>query len=197
MGIFGKRNKYERIQYVRELGFNTEENILVRPTDNSSIYKDFIKKYKRISLRTFNDLDNLVTPHFPILTLDEALIKIPELQHKNIYCIVATPIDPKDCKFCGAAMKTGLQLFVDIADGPGTVRRVTHDGKIDRRYVLEKEGLKLTDDLELNKCLKQFKICLLEECIFEFSWYNHLVGYKKENLIVWEVTDCGNRKSGI
>lgn len=192
-----KRNKYERIQYVRSLGFNTEDSILVKPGDNLKQYQKFIKKLDKISLRTFNQKDDLYAPHFPILTKEEANIKIPELLKQDINCIVATPIDPKDCKYAGCAMKSLEQMTVELADGPGTVRRVTHEGKVDRSYSINLFLRRLTDNPELNYILKQFVDCYVEECIFEFSMYNIPVGIYKQNAIVWEITDAGFNKSGV
>jgi len=189
-------NKYERIEKVRLLGLNTEENILVKPDSKSIIYQTFLKDLDKCSIRTFrNDEHNV--PHYPILTKEEALNIIPILQKQEYNCIVATPIDPKDCEFAGACLKTIDELIIEIADGPGTVRRVTHESKIDRSYTIPIYSIQKTSDLKVNQCIAKFKNVYLNNIIFEFSWYKIPVGYNYENFICWEVTDDGTKKSGL
>lgn len=192
-----KRNKFERIQYVRNLGFNTEDSILVRPIDKFDKYKKFISGLTKVSLRTFDEQDSFSTPHYPIVQIGKLNPLIKQLQKKNIYCIIAKPIDPADCLFAGCAVKDLESLTIEIADGPGTVRRVTNDGKIDRRYNIPLYGISRTEDQNINYCAQQFKKCELNECNFEFSWYKKPVGILNDNFIVWEVTDNGNKRSGI
>lgn len=187
------RNKYERIQFVRDLGFNTEENILIKPTDLSNNYRKFLNDLEKCSLRSFREeFEDFNSPAHPILTKKEAYSIIPKIRKQGYNIILAKPIDPKDCLFAGAVYKTSKNIVTEIADGPGTVRRVTRDGKIDRSYSAYE-----TDDKKLNKCLAEFKNCHLENVIFEFSYYKIPVGYKKQNFIVWEITDDGSNNSRV
>lgn len=188
------KNKFERIELLRELGLNTEENILINPEDEEEKYQDFLKKNDTVSLRTFDKNDSKGSPHFPHVYNCNAKDLILRLQSKGIFCILATPINPIDCKITGCVLKRGDSLIIEVAYGPYTVRRVTHEQKIDKTFqVINGE----TTSEELNKYLHVFKNCKLNNCIFEFSIYHHPVGYKKENLIIWEVTDDGTGKSKI
>ena len=186
------RNKFERIQFVRDLDFNTEENILINPEDSDDKHLKFLKNLDECSIRTFNELDGQSCPAYPIVKKEEAIKLIKSLKQKKYNIILATPINPADCLFAGAVMKSGDKIITEIANGPGTVRRVTHEGKIDKRYFNIN-----TDNEKLNECLKEINDCYLDNIIFEFSYYNHPIGYKKQNFIVWEITDDGTNNSRI
>lgn len=186
------RNKYERIKFVRNLGYNTEENILVNTEDTIKKYQPFLKKLKHCSIRTFNEFDSMACPAHPILTKNKAYELIPKLQTQGYNVILATPINPKDCLFAGATRKTLDELVTEIANGPGTVRRITHEGKVDERYIGSK-----TSNLYLNNCLSEISNCHLNNVIFEFSYYKNPIGWKKENFIVWEITDDGTGESKV
>jgi len=189
-------NKYEKIELVRTYGLNTEENILIRPSDNLVRMSQFLDGYNKCSVRTFRG-DDVVTPHFPILRVIDAYIEVSRLIEKNYNVIVATPIDPKDCEFAGCAWLKENEMIIELAYGPGTVRRVTHQNIIDKRYHINFFNKSLTDDLRVNKAIKQFKETGLANVIFEFSYYNKPIGYKKNNLICWEITDDGYGLSKI
>ena len=185
-------NKYERIEFVRELGLNTEENILIKPDESITIYQDFIEQESEFSIRTFRG-DDLKTPHCPIVKKSELYTILDILQKDNYDIILARPINPKDCEFAGAIRKTLDSVIVEIADGPCTVRRVTHEGIIDKRYVLDyfKRG---TTDYKINSCLSEINKTGLTDVIFEFSYYKIPVGYKNQNFICWEITGDGTEK---
>lgn len=187
-----KLNKYDRIQVVKDFGLNTEENILV----NKNNHLDFLNNLDNCSIRTFRDND-VSTPHYPFISKEEALKIIPSLLNDKYKIILATPINPDNCEFAGAAMINKRQIVVELAYGPGTVRRVTHDGKIDKRYFFNNFYPTNLDDDRLKTCLLNFKKTNLMNVIFEFSWYKNLVGYKKENFICWEITDDGTKKSKL
>lgn len=187
-----KKNKYERIDFVKQLGFNTEDNFLIKPTHNEDHYIDFINEHDYVSIRSFDNKDSHYSPAYAHVRSNEAKTLISQLQKDNYNVILATPINPDDCLFAGCVHKTSANVVTEIADGPGTVRRVTHEGVIDRRYY----GLN-TNDKNLNYCLQKIKKTPLENVIFEFSYYNTHVGIKKDNFIVWEITDDGTGNSGI
>jgi hypothetical protein len=194
------KNKYERIEFVRELGLNTEENILVRPNDNfylnSKQFGAFFKGLNQVSIRTFYDNSKLNTIHYPIIGIGEVENIVKTLQKNNLNAIIATPIDPKDCEFAGTCLKDGHTLVFELADGPGTVRRVTRQSVLDRRYYLP-GLLDNTIDYRVNYAINEFRKVEIDDCVFEFSWYSKHVGWKSDNFIVWEVTDSGFGKSGL
>ncbi len=189
-----KRNKYERIQFVKDLGINTEENILIKPTECLDKYLEFCSKYEEYSLRTFY-LDDKSCPHFPVLKQKELMNKIPELQKQGLYLIPATVINPKDCELAGCCAITQNKIFVEIAYGQVTVRKVSHDGIIDKFYDVDVFKTK-TDDYRLNgltKIVSDLSFANgINEAIYEFSYYNKPIGWKKEKLIVWEITGYSN-----
>ena len=189
-------NKYERIQFVKRIGLNTEENILIKPNTDIKEYFNFLKNLDEFSLRTFRK-DDKITPHYPIISKKNLIPKINELQKSGYNLILATPINPKDCKFAGAAWKTLDKIVIEIANGPGTVRRVTHNNEIDKRYIINKFNILDNYPTEIKKCIYNFRRTKLDNVIFEFSWYNKLIGHKKENFICWEITDDGTKKSKI
>jgi len=187
-------NKYERIKFVKDIGLNTEENMLINPNTHPADYLNFLNRFNECSIRTFKE-NELKTPHYPIIDKTDAIKRIKDLQRLNYNIILATPINPKDCEFAGAALQSESQLVIEIAYGPGTVRRVTHDNQIDKRYILGKN--EMTDNNKINMCVRKFRDTKLENVIFEFSWYNKPIGWRHENFICWEITDDGTKQSII
>lgn len=194
MNNYHRRNKFERIKVIKLCDVNTEDSFLISGEHSENTLKNALMSYDFISLRTFREKETHC-PHYPYISVEIAIPIIKKLLFEGYSTIIAKPVNPEDCLFAGAAMKNGNQLTIEIADGPGTVRRVTNNGKIDRRYSVK--SYELTNDNMVNYCISQFNKIPLDNCIFEFSWYNKPVGYKQQNFILWEVTDDGTKKSTI
>jgi hypothetical protein len=186
-------NKWERIQAVKALGLNTEESVLIKDIELNAGQNQFIKNHEMFSLRTFGGNGNGAHPHYPVINQQKLLNELLLLTEKGYSCIVATCIDPKDAEFAGCAYKKGGHVIFEIASGPGTVRRVTHEGKIDRR--IKAKLTQTTGDRRLDCALMAIKDTPIENCIFEFSWYKNPVGRKKHRLIFWEVTGADSMET--
>ena len=189
-----KLTKYDKIKLVRDYGLNTEENILVTPVTKPKKYLTFLANLSACSIRTFKD-DNIKTPHYAHIEKLKALDLIPELQREKYNIILATPINPKDCAFAGCIWHGLETTIVEVADGPGTVRRVTHENAISRRYTLNNFTQENTNDPRINIALRKIRNIGFSHIIYEFSWYNKKVGHLNENFICWEMTDDGTGKS--
>ena len=108
--------------------------------------------------------------------------------------IICAGIDMTKCRFAGAVLKNNDgSMIIEIAEGAVNVRRVTQEGKIDRRYTyftlnkwLKPEGLKHPDDNLVKQVANELRGVPLGDVIFEFSYYDVPVGYKKENIIFWD-----------
>lgn len=185
-------NKWERIQAVKIFGLNTEESILVTKDNLAIVPKlPFLKNKKIFSLRTFSSDDNGLHPHYPVIDKAKLLKELKLLVRNGYSCIVATCIDPKHAEFAGCAYKRGKSITFEIAMGPGTVRRVTHDGKIDKSFTT---GIfERTTDKRFNYIISIIRRVPVDECIFEFSWYKMPVGHKKQHMIFWEVTGASKK----
>jgi len=184
-------NKWERIQAVKALGLNTEESILVKDIELNRAQNQFIKEHEIFSLRTFNNFDNDLHPHYPVINRQKLLEELLLLTKKGYSCIVATCINPAEAELAGCAYKKGGFVFFEIASGPGTVRRVTHEGKIDMH--IKVRLTQATGDRRLDCVLCEIRELPVDNCIFEFSWYKNPVGHKKQRLIFWEVTGADNK----
>ena len=192
-----KRNKFERVQLPRNFGLNTENSVLIGG-NFALLNHHFIKERNKFSVRTFYHDDrsdfgiNKTAPHFCMITKSMLMKKAPECFKQGLHLIVADQIHSKDCKFCGTIWISNL-IIVELAYGPGTVRRVTNEGKVDDRYNLDiKES---TGNLELDHCITRCKKTGLRNVIFDFSYYNIPIGCKNENFICWEITDDGTHKN--
>ena len=128
-------NKFQRIKNVRALGLNTEDSILVTPDSDFVTFFEFIIGLDQVSIRTFFP-DNRpgITPHVPIIAIKDLKAKIEELHNLGLWLIIAKPIDPADCEFAGAIEKNGFNVYVELAKGPCTTRKVTHEGIIDYKF---------------------------------------------------------------
>jgi len=186
-------NKYERIKLIRDLGINTEDNILFTPYIDVNDLMTFILNMNEVSVRVFDPKkDNRKTPHYPIVKITELRKTLTEIFSQGFYAIVAKPIDPKDCLLAGTIWKQSLSGWIELAIGPCTVRRVTHDCVVDYRYNYPKDII--LDD-RIKEMLATVKGIRYENCIFELSYYSIPVGWKNEHIIVWDITGDGTANS--
>jgi hypothetical protein len=186
-------NKYGRIRFLRNLDVNTEESILVTPDTKSADLDKFIKDLTSVSVRTFEPkLDKIKTPHFPIIKVSELPDILDKVFEGGFHAIVATPIDPKDCLLAGTIWKQSMGGWIELAKGPCTVRRVTHDSVVDYRYNYPKDRI---SDENVREMLYAAKRVPYENCILEMSYYSIPVGFRKENVIIWDITGDGTPSS--
>ncbi len=194
-------NKFERIRLVRYLGLNTEDSVLVESPADLDKHASFLSRLDKFSVRTFLPAADVHgAPHFPIVTRAEFESTCLPLLAQNYSLIVAEPIDPADASLAGCIERHSGGFLVEVALGPGTVRRVTKEGKIDQS--LELSG---ADDprcrpeiaqalRELTKAERHLASELLRTgVLYEFSAYNHPVGLKAEQIIFWEIQGLGEQ----
>lgn len=187
-------NKWQRIRLVRQLGLNTEESILVEPGTSRKIpdYK-FINSQELFSLRTFNNNDNSFHPHHPVISKKQLLRLAPKLLRDGFSLIIAKCVDPKLAELAGCGYKRGKSVTLEVKYGAVTVRKITHDGDIDKTV---QTGLVCgisTGDKRLDAIIREIRLVPVDECIFEFSWYSAKVGQRRQNMIFWEVTGADEK----
>ena len=149
-----RRNKFERVRLPQYLNLNGENSVLVR-TMRELKSSEFVKDRDEFSVRTFYHEDkNKKAPHLCTTTKANLLRRAPGLFEDGLWLIVADQVDSKDCEFRGTVwiMNSGVTL-VEIAYGPGTVRTVTNDGKVDENFTLK--STKFSDNENLNYCIMQ------------------------------------------
>ena len=176
------------------MNLNTEDSVLINTYSKNPFDSD-------ISIRTqyknSYDTYHKKTLHFPIVKREDFNKVMNTCFDNNLEMIVARPIDPKDCLFAGCIMLYNGEYIIEIANGPGTVRRVTHQGIINEHYTANM-FLPRTSNLKINQALVEIyklnkRMTLSDYHIFEFSYYNKPVGWKKENIIFWEFNDLSKR----
>jgi len=203
-------SKYQKIELVRMIGLNTEDNILIKsihPEERDRL-KQFLIEHdlKSVSVRTMSPKGETRTPHHPIVEFKDIPNIVTKVLCDGYYAIVATPIDPKDSLLAGAVMKNDNTYISEFARGPCTVRKVTHEGKIDIEFEYHhRENCKIghTDppiaDLpEYSAILAMMSECVkipFSKCIIELSYYNIPVGHKKERIIIWDIDSDGTTES--
>ena len=197
-------HKYERIRLLRHLGLNTEVSVLIESALDLQAHQRFLAPLDRVSVRTFSRTGAVDEPHFPILSRADFERDCIPLLDQGYSLIVATPIDPADALLAGCILRRAQDFLVEVALGPGTVRRVTHDGKIDLQ--MELSG---PDD---RRCQPEIRPALVEllhaerhspgnmtlrEVLYEFSVYSGPVGWKKEPAIFWDITGLGDQDAEL
>jgi len=193
-----KRNKFQRVQLPRRFGLNGENSVLI-PSMIKLETSLFVRERKSFSVRTFwaDGDETKPTPHLVTITKKALFKKAPEVFRVGLALIVADKIDPKDCLFrgCIAVDHNGVTRM-EVADGPGTVRTVTHEGRIDfsKTYPLM---CSLNCGIKHELCVWNCQRTLLRNIIFEFSYYCKPVGWKQEKFICWEITDDGTGKNRL
>ena len=198
-------NKFERIQLLKTLGMNTEDSVLIAEERDWETRAGFLHQFSRYSVRTFrDDAYGGSHPHFPIIERGEFEETFRRLLEQGLKLIVAAPIDPKDAELAGCLLYEGGEVLAEVALGPGTVRRVTGEGKVDLRATSERADHSVGDQ-RVDAAIREVRkaVALLhppdqravpDKVLFEFSWYSEPVGCRKERLIFWEVTHLSGRR---
>lgn len=187
-----KRDKFTRVQLPRRMGLNAENSVLIKSMRELS-KNDFVKERDEFSVRTYyHENESKKAPHLVTTSKKNLFEKASELFEDGLWLIVADKIDAKDCEFRGCVwiQATG-RTIVEIAHGPGTVRTVTNEGKIDERHDLPGGSRKMTHNPLLNYCIRLCRKTALRSIVFEFSYYKIPIGWKDEQFICWEITDDG------
>lgn len=187
--------KFERIRLVRRLGLNTQNDVLITCERDWQIHQDWLAQFSRYTVRSFRDGPiGGVEPYFAIIDADEFEKHRQKLLDGGWNLIVAEGIDPKEALLAGTILREGEITEVDIVRGAGSVtRQVTHDGQIDDHFVVN--GEELTGDMFVDEALGKIReserlrkhLSFLKKVIYEFSYYQPKVGYKRENVIFWEI----------
>ncbi len=200
-------NKFDRIQILKVLGLNTEESILISSVEDWCNSEEFLNRYEEYSVRTFRGPRyGQSAPHFPIVSREELEADYKSLLEKGLKLIVAAPIDPKDAEMAGCLIYNAGVVSAEVALGPGTVRRVTSEGRVDLRAKSEEE--EATGDPHLDAAMSEVRGAVriiesrlpdgnLDGLLFEFSWYSMPVGWKSERLIFWELASSPRQEQRI
>lgn len=199
-------NKLERIRMVRALGLNTEDDVLIRNEEDWQRHWEWLDQHERFTVRSFREPAQRggTEPYFAVIDRDEFEPHRKRLLLEGWQLIIAEPVDPVDALMAGTILREGDITEVEIVRGSGSVtRQVTHDGRIDARISvtnLDPSGDVLVDEA-LNKirlteeAWPQFDV--LRNVIYEFSYYQPRVGYKREHAIFWEITGYERMDPGL
>ncbi len=198
-------NKFERIRLLRHLGLNTEDSVLVQSRADLDKHTRFLSQLEKRSVRTFLRAgEGRGEPHFPIVTSGVFASTCVPLLDQGYALIVAKPIDPADATLAGCIERRPGGFLVEVAFGPGTVRRVTHEGSIDQSLELlgaddPSCGPEIARALsELTKAESRLVSGLLRtDVLYEFSVYAHPVGWKNDSVIFWEIQGLGDQDAKL
>lgn len=200
-------NKYQRIQLVRALGLNTEESILITSPEDWARNEAFLREFPRYSMRTFHadPEDRSSKPHFPIISKEELQKRYRDLLSEGLLLIVAKPINPANAELAGCLLfKKCGKILAEVAMGPGTIRRVTNEGRVDVKVEVGSLG-NAPLDARIDRAAREARSAAdsLKEklpqldvsgLLFEFSWYSHPVGWRQSRLIFWELSGDANQE---
>lgn len=185
-------NKFSRIQVVRDLGLNTEDNMLVTPSTNINDLITFILQLNEVSVRVFDPIhEDRPTPHYPIVKIAELKDTLTRIFANSFYAIVAKPIDPQFAELAGCIHKSEVPFsrrstyIIELAKGPCTTRKVTHDGIVDYRFFYPRDTI---EDERIISMINEIKHVEMQNCIFEISYYSIPVGYQQSKIIIWDIT---------
>lgn len=188
-------NKYEKIVLVNKLGLNTEENILISSLlkEDIEIINKFTENLNRVSIRSFSYTNSKIkSPHYPIVKKADIISTIKTLLDLEFNAIVAKPIDPEDALLAGAIGKINNIYYIELANGPCTTRKVTHDGIIDHRKVIPPDVIA---DNRIKDMMVEVEKIPFSNFVAEVSYYKIPVGIKNEHVIIWGIEDDGSGKS--
>jgi len=201
----GGREKIQRMLKLKKLGLNCPEYIVIRRGSDTSL----LEKEKEWSIRSFpfsgvvqdktvlqalkgaglGDLieSNVVPPHAPAIETEDAKEFCWILLNYNFHPMACPVINPKDAMWAGCALRTAKGVRMELAYGPVMVRKVSRDGEIDITYNITRENLELMPDFSVGFAARIIMEKVPVGSIVEVSLYKVDVGYKKENIIFWDV----------
>jgi hypothetical protein len=197
-------HKYDRIRLLRHLGLNTEVSVLIESESDLRRHEAFLAPLERMSVRTFSRTGATDEPHFPIIGRATFETDCLPLLDQGYSLIVAEPIDPAGAQLAGCILRRPEDFLVELAEGPGTVRRVTHEGKIDLQLAVSgPDDPRCRADIrpavtELAEAERQWRADVtLMDVLYEFSVYAYPVGWKNEPVIFWEITGLGDQNGRL
>lgn len=135
-------------------------------------------------------------PHFPVITAPDAFEALRIMIGEGYQAIICPCINPKDAEFAGAAIRLDNSINLEVADGPVMVRKVTREGKIDRRFdwnTINSDEQEIWDyfkEIYHDGRIGQVFIELLKMPkfhIIELSWYKPKVGWKPDHFVCWDL----------
>ena len=200
-----KMNKFERIRLLEFLGLNTEVSVLVEDIVDLKKHSAFLGRLDSMSVRTFAaSAEPTFEPHFPIVSQPEFEATCLPLLDQGLSLIVAEPIDPVDAVLAGCVAHERQGFVIEVALGPGTVRRVTRDGRVDRAWRVSSPN-DLAADPEIGSVLE--KVVAVEQTwsqdislvpvLYEMSIYKNAVGTRREHIIFWEIQGLDGHDSEL
>jgi hypothetical protein len=184
---------------LKRLGLNTEVSVLIQSISDWEEHAEFLREFSKFSVRTFRGLGyGQAHPHFPIISRDELHARYNQLLNDGLSLIVATPIDPAEAELAGCLLYDANQIVAEVALGPGTVRRVTQEDKVDIRVISKHAPERTLEDFRIDAAMTKLDqaVRLVQELlpslnmdwlVVEFSWYQGKVGHLSDHLIFWEL----------
>lgn len=195
-------NKFERLELMREFGLNTPEYVHF-PRKHAETFGIWardsgLSKNQKVSVRFFSrdeDLSLGSQPHLPNVGWETAWLKILSVINSYDIMITTVPVDPHFTIVCGNLQMElhsidgyGIAIF-EYRWGAGTVRRVAkwceHLECNLHEYPQDEHGV-FCQGLARAKAAA-LKFPYWNKVIFEWSFYSYEVGWKKDQLIFWEV----------
>lgn len=185
---------------MRNLGLNTEDSILIKGKEYFDRLNEFVKDLDAVSIRTVNPKSDVgLTPHYPYVERSEIVVSVEKLLAGGYWPIVAKPIHPRDALLAGTIMRAESIYTVELAQGPYTTRRVTHEGKIDISITIDTHGSiestgQMSDETHTHiaSMMSALSSLKLRNYIAEISYYSIPVGWRNQPVIIWELTDNGS-----
>jgi hypothetical protein len=165
--------------------------MLVKPSVNIHDLLTFILTLNEVSVRAFDPQnEERPTPHYPVVKIADLKNTLYSLFDEGFYAIVAKPIDPQFAELAGCIWKNEDMMrhksfIIELATGPCTVRKVTHEGIVDYR---EYYPANTSIDHRVLDMIKVIRDVPYKNCVFEMSYYSTKVGYQSDNVIVWDIT---------
>lgn len=185
--------KVERLKLLSTFNLNTPEYLVI-PQYSSIRYaqKEFLSfssSCDRISIRTQSEKidDDFGTPKWIDIDVKNAEKIFPTLLDKYTV-LVSKAINSKDAiKVCAIAILED-KIIIEMANGGGTVDKITRSGLIDKRYIEDYDNVKNIDDKDIYCLLIELLRTPFINVIYEVSWFPYPVGRLGMHYIIWDIT---------
>jgi len=193
-------NKWKSIEKLRALEINAPATKLISYADSErEVLRKIIWAIKegegKVSIRTFPRSEEQWAKN-PLICVCEGylntVMKVKSLLKQGYNVSVGPAIDPKHCIIAGTCWKRSNGTFIiEMVYGPGTVRRITREGKID--YTIAILGEKDIEDANpiIQEVIKRAKKIPEDNIIIEWSYYHIRIGHLKDFLIFWDYLPGG------
>jgi len=131
------------------------------------------------------------TPFHPNISKAEARELVLEfLKNERFEIMLSEGVSVEDSQISAISRVGDLDIYTEYVEGPGTVRRLSMGQVTPKTFTWNLRKASAPDE-RFQKAMVQLNRLHCQNILFEWSWSQKVVGWKKEHIIFWEFMNDG------